>query len=104
MLETFSTTAVLKAPANITSPTHVNNIGSTGSSGAARKTAYVSDVAMRVRALVMTKDAVATCKLMDLSVESEYQINRQGTLMVSKYAMGHNVLRPACAVALLQGL
>jgi hypothetical protein len=52
----------------------------------------------------MTKDAVATVKLMDLSVESEYQINRQGTLMVSKYAMGHNVLRPACAVALLQGL
>ena len=74
------------------------------SNAATRKTAYVSDVAMRVRALVMTKDAVATAKLMDLSVESEYQINRQGTLMVSKYAMGHNVLRPACAVALIQGL
>ena len=84
--------------------THVTNTGSTGSSAVARKTAYISDVAMRVRALVMTKDAVATVKLMDLSVESEYQINRQGTLMVSKYAMGHNVLRPACAVALLQGL
>ena len=84
--------------------THVTNTGSTGSSAVARKTAYLSDVAMRVRALVMTKDAVATVKLMDMSVESEYQINRQGTLIVSKYAMGHNVLRPACAVALLQGL
>ncbi|MEE3227852.1 MAG: hypothetical protein VX237_01970, partial [Chloroflexota bacterium] len=84
--------------------THVTNTGSTGSSAVARKTAYLSDVAMRVRALVMTKDAVATVKLMDMSVESEYQINRQGTLVVSKYAMGHNVLRPACAVALLQGL
>ena len=84
--------------------THVTNTGATGSSAVARKTAVISDVAMRVRALVMTKDAVATVKLMDLSVESEYQINRQGTLMVSKYAMGHNVLRPACAVALLQGL
>ena len=84
--------------------THVTNTGATGSSGAARKTAYISDVALRVRALVMTKDAVATVKLMDMSVESEYQINRQGTLVVSKYAMGHNVLRPACAVALLQGL
>ena len=52
----------------------------------------------------MTTDAVATAKLMDMSVESEYQINRQGTLMVAKYAMGHNVLRPACAVSLLQGL
>ena len=84
--------------------THVTNTGSTGSSSAARKTAYISDVSLRVRALVMTKDAVATVKLMDMSVESEYQINRQGTLIVSKYAMGHNVLRPACAVALLQGL
>ena len=84
--------------------THVTNTGSVATSGQARKTAFISDVALRVRALVMTKDAVATCKLMDLSVESEYQINRQGTLMVSKYAMGHNVLRPACAVALLQGL
>jgi len=63
---------------------------------------YISDVAMEVRALVMTQDAVATAKLMDMSVESEYQINRQGTLMVSKYAMGHNILRPACAVALTQ--
>jgi len=84
--------------------THVTNTGSVANAAVLRKTAYLSDVAMRVRALVMTKDAVATVKLMDLSVESEYQINRQGTLMVSKYAMGHNVLRPACAVALLQGL
>ena len=63
---------------------------------------YISNLAMKVRALVMTQDAVATAKLMDMSVESEYQINRQGTLMVSKYAMGHNILRPACAVALTQ--
>ena len=61
---------------------------------------HISTVAMEVRALVMTKDAVATVKLMDLSVESEYQINRQGTLVVSKYAMGHNVLRPAAAVSI----
>jgi len=63
---------------------------------------YISNVALEVRALVMTMDAVATVKLMDLSVESEYQINRQGTLMVSKYAMGHNVLRPAAAVSIHQ--
>ena len=69
-----------------------------------RITAKLSAVANRVIGLVMTMDAVATVKLMDLSVESEYQINRQGTLMVSKYAMGHNVLRPATAVALIQGL
>ena len=82
--------------------THVTNTGAT--SGTARTTAYISDVALRARALVMTQDAVATVKLMDLSIESEYQINRQGTLMVSKYAMGHNVLRPACAIALIAPL
>jgi hypothetical protein len=80
------------------------DVTNNGANAGARKTAIISAVANRVIGLVMTTDAVATVKLMDLSVESEYQINRQGTLMVSKYAMGHNVLRPACAVALLQGL
>ena len=37
-------------------------------------------------------------KLMDLAVESDYDIRRQGTLMVAKYAMGHGVLRPEAAV------
>ena len=37
---------------------------------------------------------------MDLAVESEYDIRRQGTLMVAKYAMGHGVLRPESAVEL----
>ena len=54
----------------------------------------------QVRALIMNRDAVATVKLLDLSVETDYMVNRQGTLIVSKYAMGHNVLRPAMAVAL----
>jgi len=74
-----------------------------GANAGARITSIISAVAQRVIGLVMTMDTVATVKLMDLSVESEYQINRQGTLMVSKYAMGHNVLRPATAVALIQG-
>jgi len=55
-----------------------------------------------VRGLIFTQDAVATVKLLDLGLESEYQIDRQGTLMVAKYAMGHNVLRPACAIQLLR--
>jgi len=54
-----------------------------------------------VRGLIFTQDAAATVKLLDLGVESEYQIDRQGTLMVAKYAMGHNVLRPACAIKLV---
>ena len=44
--------------------------------------------------------SVGTVKLMDLAVESEYQIQRQGTLMVSKYAMGHGIIRPESAVGI----
>jgi len=54
-----------------------------------------------LKGLVFTKDAAATVKLLDLGVESEYQIERQGTLMVAKYAMGHNVLRNKAAIALV---
>lgn len=49
-------------------------------------------------ALVSHPSAVGTVKLMDLAIESEYDIRRQGTLMVGKYAMGHSVLRPEAAV------
>lgn len=45
-----------------------------------------------------TREAIGTVKLLDLATESEYQIERQGTLFVAKYAMGHGVLRPECAV------
>lgn len=49
-------------------------------------------------ALVMHKSAVGTVKLLDLAVEMEYDIRRQGTLIVGKYAVGHGVLRPECAI------
>ncbi|NBO99832.1 MAG: capsid protein [Proteobacteria bacterium] len=50
---------------------------------------------------VFHKNAVGTLKLLDLAVESEYRIDHQGTLIVSKYAMGHGILRPECAVRLV---
>jgi len=50
--------------------------------------------------LVSHPSAVGTVKLMDLAVESDYDIRRQGTLMVAKYAMGHGVLRPESAVGI----
>jgi len=46
------------------------------------------------RALIFQKASLATVKLMDLAVESEYEIELQGTILVSKYAMGHKALRP----------
>lgn len=48
--------------------------------------------------LVFHKAAVGTVKLLDLAVESEYKIELQGTFMVAKYAMGHGILRPECAI------
>jgi Major capsid protein len=50
--------------------------------------------------LVMQKSAVGTVKLLDLALEDDYMVNRQGTLMVAKYAVGHGILRPDCAVEL----
>lgn len=44
------------------------------------------------------KAALGTVKLLDLATESEYQIERQGTLFVAKYAMGHGVIRPEACV------
>lgn len=51
---------------------------------------------VRSKGIIFQKEAVGTVKLLDLAVESDYSIERQGTLMVAKYAMGHGVLRNEC--------
>jgi hypothetical protein len=48
-------------------------------------------------AVALCKPAVGTVKLLDLAVESEYSVRHQGTIIVSKYAVGHGILRPECA-------
>lgn len=53
-------------------------------------------------ALVMQKQALGTVKLMELATEKEYQTNRQGTLMVTRMAVGHGLLRPEC-IRLIDG-
>jgi hypothetical protein len=53
--------------------------------------------AQYVGAVVFHKSAIGTVKLMDLAMESEYDIRRQGTLMVAKLALGHGILRPESA-------
>lgn len=50
--------------------------------------------------VVFQREAIGTVKLRDLAMESEYQISRQGTLMLAKYIMGHGILRPDCAIEL----
>jgi len=57
-------------------------------------------VATTTAGVVFQKGAVGTVKLLDLGLESEYDIRRQGTLMVAKYAVGHGALRPESAAEL----
>ena len=53
--------------------------------------------AQYVVATVFHKSAIGTVKLMDLGMESEYDLRRQGSLMVAKMALGHGILRPESA-------
>lgn len=52
------------------------------------------------KGVVLQREALGTLRLLDLAMESEYDIRRQGTLMVAKYAVGHGVLAPQCLVEL----
>jgi len=80
-----------------TSHLPTSNVTGTGVDAGGAGGAQVVDASNTV-AIIAHTSAVGTVKLMDLAVESEYDIRRQGTLMVAKYAMGHGVLRPEAAV------
>lgn len=54
----------------------------------------------RTAGLVCHMDAVGTVKLRDLAMESEYDMDRQGTKILAKMLHGHGILEPACAVEL----
>lgn len=72
------------------------NDGTNVTSGPAK---YQVD-ARKIVTSFFTTQALGTLKLMDLSMQSEYRIDRQGTLLVARYAMGHGVLRPECVINL----
>lgn len=50
--------------------------------------------------VIFHKGAAGTVKLLDVALEDEYMVSRQGTLFVAKYAVGHGSLRPECAIEL----
>jgi hypothetical protein len=54
-----------------------------------------------LQAIVMTPEAMGTVKLIDLGLQSEYDIRRQGTLMVARMAIGQGLLRPECAAEIV---
>lgn len=56
--------------------------------------------------IVFQKAAAGTVKLLDLALQrsgADFEIMYQGTMMLAKYAMGHGVLRPECAIELATG-
>lgn len=55
----------------------------------------------RARALLMTPKAIGTARLMDVSIESEYDIRLQGDLFVAKTLVGTGTVRPECAQEIL---
>jgi len=73
--------------------------GVNDTSNTAIPSAYRINMATTVGA-VWTPMAAATLQLADVQMESEYDIRRQGTLMLGKYLVGHGPLRNKCAVEL----
>lgn len=63
-------------------------------------TAYQGNFS-NVVGLTMTKQTVGTVMLIGLATEMGYDMRRQGTLIVAKYAIGHDYLRPDTAVEFL---
>jgi len=77
-----------KANNDVFDVNHAGSDNGTGYNGDISSTGFVAG----------HKAGVGTVKLLDLATESEYQMERQGTLFVAKYAMGHGVIRPECCV------
>ena len=83
---------IVKSNTAVTAFTDQSSASSTGENNT-----YNGDFS-NTAAVVFHKSAIGTVKLMDLAMESEYDIRRQGTLMVAKMALGHGILRPEAAV------
>lgn len=86
---------------NLPKGTIATTISATGARNEYGNFAFTSGAGVQHLGVVFHKNAIGTLKLLDLAVESEYRIDLQGTLIVSKYAMGHGILRPECAVRLV---
>lgn len=91
--------SVLKvAGLTIVKSNHLPNDNYAGTTG--EQNTYSGDFRDTV-AVVFHKTAFGTVKLMDLALEQtghDFRVMYQGDMMVAKYAMGHGILRPECAV------
>jgi hypothetical protein len=79
-----------------------NNVPSADdSSNSALMTKYKCRLLHDTTGSIWVPDAVGTVKLMDISSQMEWQIREQVTYMISKYLVGHDKLRPECAIEVL---
>ena len=62
---------------------------------------YEAGSYVETKGIVFQTEGVGTVKLMDLSMESEYYMERLGTLLMARYAMGHGVLREEACCELI---
>lgn len=63
-------------------------------------TGYAANFAT-TQGIAFQTEGIATVKLQDISVMTDYITERLGTLMLAKYAMGHDVLRHECCYELM---
>jgi hypothetical protein len=77
-----------------------NNLPITNETGSASVLDKYEGNWSAVAAAVCSPYAAATLKLLDLQTESWYDPRYQGHYVLAKYAMGHGVIRPECAVKL----
>ena len=73
-----------------------NNVPTTNTTGS---DSYHGVDASDTCGIMFGKQAAGTVKLLDLKVESEYDITRQGTWIVAKYAVGHGYLRQEACIS-----
>lgn len=81
-------------PIRVSNNLSINNTNSVKRAGSVL-TDYDVDATL-YDGLVIQKQALAAVHLQDIASESEYQMDRQGTLMLSKMANGMGVPRPEC--------
>lgn len=90
---------ILETVADITLVKSNNVPQADDTANAAIHTKYRADYSTTA-AVVATPMAAGTVQLMGLSAESDYEIREQGTFFVAKLAVGHDYLRPDCAIEL----
>lgn len=69
--------------------------------GSGRTEAYRGDFS-KLTGLIFTKDCAATVKVRDISLRWVPEPLRLGNTVLAKMFVGHNILRPACAIAILE--